>query len=203
MMETKNVDLSALRINRAEEPGPPSVKLNVRTIAITVGVLAVMAFIGVIGWNWLFSAAIEVRLATVSMTSPSQSNAILTASGYVVAQRKAAVASKTTGRMVYLGVVEGDRVTKDQVLARLEDSDIRAQLDQARANLKLNQADLKDAERSLNRQKELLGRGLTSQAEFDAAEARFNRVLAGIEVAKAAVASAEVALEYTLVRAPF
>lgn len=203
MMETKNVDLSALRINRAEETGPPSSRLNLRTIAITVGVLVVMALVGMIGWNRLFSPAVEVRLATVSLTSPSQSNAILTASGYVVAQRKAAVASKTTGRMVYLGVVEGDRVVKDQVLARLEDSDIRAQLDQARANLRLNQADLKDAEQSLSRQKELLGRGLTSQAEYDAAEARYNRVLASIEVAKAAIVSAEVALEYTLVRAPF
>ncbi|MEK6565333.1 MAG: efflux RND transporter periplasmic adaptor subunit [Bacteroidota bacterium] len=200
-MEAKNADLSALRIERkSEEPGP---RLNIRGIIITVIVLGVVAFLAVLGWNSFFGPAIEVKLTTATLTSPSQSNAILTASGYVVAQRKAAVASKTTGRMVYLGVVEGDKVKKDQVLARLEDADIRAQLDQARATLKMNQADLKDAEQSLTRQKELLAKGLTSQAEYDGADARYRRVAAGIEVAKAVLASADVALEYTLIRAPF
>ncbi|HLF20289.1 MAG TPA: efflux RND transporter periplasmic adaptor subunit [Bacteroidota bacterium] len=203
MMEAKNADLSALRINRTTESGPPSSKPTIRAVAVTVGVIAILVLLGVLGWNSFFSPALEVRLATASLTSPSQSNAILTASGYVVAQRKAAVASKTTGRMIYLGVVEGDKVMKDQVIARLEDLDMRAQLDQARANMKLNQADLRDAEQSLARQKELLARGLTSQSEYDAAEARYHRVLASIDVAKAAVASAEVALEYTLIRAPF
>lgn len=200
-MEAKKADLSALRIERkSEEPGP---KLNIRGIIITAIVLGVVAFLAVLGWNSFFGPAIEVKLTSATLTSPSQSNAILTASGYVVAQRKAAVASKTTGRMVYLGVVEGDKVKKDQVLARLEDADIRAQLDHARATLKMNEADLKDAEQSLSRQKELLAKGLTSQAEYDAAEARYRRVAAGIEVAKAALASTEVALEYTLIRAPF
>lgn len=137
------------------------------------------------------------------LQSPSQTNASLTASGYVVAQRKAAVASKGTGRLVYLGVVEGDRVKKDQVLGRLEDNDIRALLEEAKANLKLAEADLKDSENNYNRQKELLKTGATTQANVDAAEAQYLRVLASIDVAKANVQSAEVALENTLIRAPF
>ena len=201
-METNNVDLSALRINRSADPGPPP-KWNVRNLFVGLGVIAVLAFLGVTGWNWIFSPAFEVRLASAALTSPAQTNAILTASGYVVAQRKAAVASKTTGRMVYLGVVEGDRVQTGQVIARLEDSDIKAQLEQAKANLRLNQAELRDAERSLARMKELLAKKLASQAEYDAAEARYERVVAAIDVAKASVSSSEVALEYTLVRAPF
>ena len=201
-METNNVDLSALRINRSAEAGPPP-KWNIRNLVIGLGVVAILAFLGVTGWSWIFSPAVEVRLASALLTSPAQSNAILTASGYVVAQRKAAVASKTTGRMVYLGVVEGDRVQAGQVIARLEDSDIKAQLEQARANLRLNQAELRDAERSLSRQKELLAKKLASQAEYDAAEARYERVVAAIDVAKATVSASEVALEYTLVRAPF
>jgi len=151
----------------------------------------------------LFAPVIEVRVATVSWTSPSQSNAVLTASGYVVAQRKAAVASKGTGRLVYLGVVEGDRVKKGQIIARLEDSDIRALVDQSRANLLMTEADLKDANQTLARQKALLAKGLTTQAEYDAADARQLRVAASIEVAKAMVAGAEVSLENTLIRAPF
>ncbi len=154
-------------------------------------------------WEGLVSPAPEVKLVTASFTSPAQSNAVLTASGYVVAQRKAAVASKGTGRLISLGVVEGDRVRKDQVIARLEDNDIRAQLDQARANLKLNEAELVDARQTLVRVRSLFEKGLASQAELDAAQARHDRVLAGIDVAKAQVSGAEVALENMLIRAPF
>lgn len=154
-------------------------------------------------WEGLVAPATEVKLVTVAFTSPAQSNAVLTASGYVVAQRKAAVASKGTGRLVFLGVVEGDRVRKDQVIARLEDNDIRAQLDQARANLKLNEAELVDARQSLARTRSLFDKSLASQAELDAVQSRYDRVLAGIELAKAQVVGAEVALENTLIRAPF
>jgi RND family efflux transporter MFP subunit len=201
-MENKNIDLSALRINRNKEQqdGPP--KKTGTYIGIAVGIL-VLIIGGIYLYQKIFSPAIEVTMTTVSWTSPSQSNAVLTASGYVVAQRKAAVASKGSGRLVYLGVVEGDRVKKNQIIARLEDSDMRASLEQAKANLKLNEADLKDAQQSLLRQKSLLDKGLANQSEYDAADARLQRVLAGIEVAKAILTSGEVSLENTLIRAPF
>jgi len=201
-MENKNIDLSALRIsrNKDQQDGPP--KKTGTYIGIAVGIL-VLAIAGFFLFQSLFSPAIEVTLTTVSWTSPSQSNAVLTASGYVVAQRKAAVASKGTGRLVYLGVVEGDRVKKNQIIARLEDSDMRASLEQARANLRLNEADLRDAQQSLMRQKSLLEKGLANQSEYDAADARLQRVVAGIEVAKAMLTSGEVSLENTLIRAPF
>jgi RND family efflux transporter MFP subunit len=201
-MENKHIDLSALRISRNQEQqdGPPK-KIGTY-IGIAVGIL-VLGIAGFFLYHSLFTPAIEVILTTVSWTSPSQSNAVLTASGYVVAQRKAAVASKGSGKLVYLGVVEGDRVKKNQIIARLEDSDVRASLDQAKANLRINEADLKDAQQSLKRQKDLLEKGLANQADYDAAEARQLRVIANIEMAKALVNGAEVALEYTLIRAPF
>jgi RND family efflux transporter MFP subunit len=201
-MENKNIDLSALRIHRSHgsQDGPPRKTGLYVGIALTALVLVVVV---VLLSQKLFAPTIDVRLAAVAWTSPSQSNAVLTASGYVVAQRKASVASKATGRLVYLGVVEGDRVHKEQVIARLEDSDVRASLEQARANLRLNEADLNDVIRSLARVKTLLEKGLTTQAEYDAAEARQLRVAASIEAAKALVTSAEVALENTLIRAPF
>jgi len=62
---------------------------------------------------------------------------------------------KEQGRLVYLGVVEGDKVIKDQIIAKIEDSDIRAQLEQAKANLVMNQAVLNDAEKTFQRQKAL------------------------------------------------
>ena len=203
-MENQNADLSGLRINRSQdqEPGPRGQRSGLRVILL-LGVALGVIVLGYFFLSRSFESAIDVQLATASLSSSSQANAVLTASGYVVAQRKAAVASKATGRLEYLGVVEGDRVKKGQVLARLEDTDMRASLDQARANLALNEADLKDANQWLARQKTLLEKGVSTQSDYDAAEARQQRVLASIGVAKAIVAGAEVALENTLVRAPF
>jgi RND family efflux transporter MFP subunit len=200
-MENKNIDLSALRIKRTQHQDGPAKKTGVY-IGVGVTIIVLLVIVPLI-YQKIFSPAIEVKLTTVAWTSPSQSNAVLTASGYVVAQRKAAIASKATGRLVYLGVVEGDRVKKNQVIARLEDSDILASLDQAKANLKVNEADLYDAQQSLERQKTLLGKSLANQAEYDAADARLKRVLASIDVAKAIVTGAEVSLDNTRIRAPF
>jgi HlyD family secretion protein len=200
-MEAKNADLSALRIDRTSEQPPR--RFSPVKLAIGLGILVVLFFVGSYFWERLVSPDPDVELVTVSFTSPAQSNAVLTASGYVVAQRKAAVASKGTGRLVFLGVVEGDRVHKNDVIARLEDNDIRAQLDQARANVKLSEAELADARQSLSRMQSLVEKSLASQAELDAAKSRHDRVLASIDVAKAQVAGAEVALENMLIRAPF
>jgi len=146
---------------------------------------------------------IEVQLVTAALTSPSQASAVLTASGYVVARRKAAVASKGTGTLVFLGVEEGDRVKKGQVIARLEDSDVVAALKRARENLRVAEADLNDAKQSLERTRTLVKRDMVAQAEFDAAEARYKRVIASIDAAKFGVQEAEVAVNNTRIIAPF
>ncbi len=202
-MDSQNADLNSLRIPRKPQfdDAPGNKKLYTR---IALGILLIALLVGgYLFLRGLAAPAIDVRLATAAWTSPSQSNAVLNASGYVVAQRKASVASKGTGRLMALNFVEGDRVRKNQVIARLEDSDIRAQLDQATANLKLSEAELKDARTSLERARSLLEKQLATQAEYDAADARYLRVLASIDVAKALVRGAEVALENTLIRAPF
>jgi RND family efflux transporter MFP subunit len=152
--------------------------------------------------SWL-TPAVPVQLATASLTSPTQANAVLTASGYVVARRKAAVASKGTGRLVYLGVEEGDQVKKGQVIARLEDSDVVAARDRARENLRLAEADLYEAKKGLERARILLKQEMIAQVEADVAEARYKRVVATIEAARYALREAEVAVENTRIIAPF
>ena len=200
-METKDVDLSRLRIDRSEKSVNPDSNRN-KIIGTVIG-LIVVAVILFFVLRSSFTPGIEVKLTTAVTQSPSQTNASLTASGYIVAQRKAAVASKGTGRLIWLGVVEGDKVKKGQVIGRLEDNDIHALLDQAKANLSLTQADLKDAENSYNREKALLKTGSATKMEVDAAEARYLRVLASIEAAKANISSQEIAIENMLIRAPF
>ncbi len=198
-------DLSSLRINRDidNESGSDGGKKIFGRILVWCIIIVVLLGAGFLLFGSLFKTAIEVQLASATYVSPSQAQGVLTASGYVVAQRKAAVASKATGRLLYLGVVEGDTVREGEIIARIEDADVRAVLEQMQASLRLNEAELNDAGQTLERQKALLERGLISQAEFDAAEARYNRVVASIDVARASVVAAEVALENTLIRAPF
>ena len=198
VMDSKNADLSSLKIDRSNNSQKSNSKIIYYIIALVIVLIGGYFLIGSFS-----SSSVEVKLTTVVKQSPAKSSAILTASGYVVAQRKAAIASKGTGRLVYLGVVEGDQVKKDQVIGRLEDNDIRAELEQAKANLKLQQADLNDSKNTFNRVKELFEKGLSSQQEYDQVEANYNRILASIEVAKAGIQAAEVALENTLIRAPF
>ncbi|OLD60336.1 MAG: hypothetical protein AUI33_15730 [Ignavibacteria bacterium 13_1_40CM_2_61_4] len=203
-MEAKNADLAALRINRSA--GSEAAAPGRRTPRwLTIGVSAAMVLLGAVLLinGGALGSALPVRLTPATMVSPMRSGAVLIASGYVVAQRKAAVASKGTGRLVYLGVVEGDRVRTGQVIARIEDADVKAQLAQAEANVQLSRAELHDAERSLARERFLSDSGASSQASLDAAEARYQRVKAGIAAAEAAVQAAQVALENTVIRAPF
>lgn len=198
-METQNVDLSALKINRTENYDSNN---NKKKFLIAAAIIVVVAVVLVFTLP-TFQSAIEVKTASAVLTKSSEKDAILTASGYVVAQRKAAVASKGMGRLVFLGVVEGDKVRKTQIIARLEDSDIKAQLEQAKANLRLAQADAKDAENQYNRYKKLSASNSVTVAELEGTEARYQRVLAAIDVAKSMVTAAEVSLENTLIRAPF
>jgi RND family efflux transporter MFP subunit len=198
-METKNADLSTLKIDRSNKEEINSNKKKIFSTLVVVLIIIAGYFV----ISSLMSAPVEVKLTTAVLQKPGQTTASLTASGYVVAQRKAAIASKGTGRLIFLGVVEGDKVKKNQIIGKLENTDILAQLEEAKANLQLYNADLISAENTFNREKELFNKGLSSQQVFDQAGANYNRLLASIEVAKARIKQYDVAIENTLIRAPF
>jgi len=202
-MATTDSDLSSLRIDRSSRGDYSSRKRRSAGRWIVWTIIIVVCLAGALLLkNWL-SSGVEVQLATATLTSPSQANAVLTASGYVVARRKAAVASKGTGTLVFLAVDEGDRVKKGQVIARLDDSDVAASLRRARENLRVAEADLDEAKINFERMQKLVGTRAIAQANYDAADARYKRVLATIEAAKFAVQEAEVAVENTRIIAPF
>ncbi len=202
-MKSQKADLSSLKIDRTNNINQTPFGKKILYVLFIVLLFFLVIVLGYYGWNKLFNPGIEVTMVNASMVSPSQSNAVLTASGYVVAQRKASVASKATGRLVYLGVVEGDPVKKDQIIGRLEDNDVKAQLAEAQANLKVYEADLVDAESDYRRERDMLETGSTTEKQLKSAEARYKRLLASIDLAKAQIRSAEIAVEYTLIRAPF
>lgn len=176
-----------------------------------------LVVVATIAGTFLLNAAVPVEIAAVTTAYPSQAYTLLNATGYVVAQRKAAVASKATGRLEWLGVREGSLVKENEVLARLENRDVVAAMEQAAANVRVARANLEqgvaeatEAERALARSRDLLSKSFVSQAAHDTAVARYEKAQAAISGFKAAIAvaqanyrSAQVAVDQTLIRAPF
>ncbi len=207
-------DLSKLKIDKTAKTVQPGRRKRTMLIA---GAAALAVLAAALYWMGVFTPAQSVEVATVSRTYPSQSFTLLNASGYVVAQRKAAVASKITAQLLELTVEEGSRVKKGDIIARLEGADAAAAREQARANVAVARynvdqarAELDDARVSYEREKGLLSQEYTTKASFDAAEARYRKAAAGVSGAESSLKAAEAALEaarvnveYTLVRAPF
>jgi len=209
-----NDDLSKLKIDKAAPTYRP---LRRRKFMYVIGIIFLFLVIAILYGTGILKPAVEVEVANVTQVYPSQTFTLLNASGYVVAQRKAAVASKVTGRLISLMVEEGNEVKKGEIIARLENEDVTASREQAAAalkaarhNLELAHAELTEAELAFDRYKELLDSEFVSKSSFDAAEARYKKARAAVEAAKAEVTlrkaslhGAEVAVEYTLIRAPF
>jgi HlyD family secretion protein len=193
-------DLSGLRINRDNTETINTGKYIKLSLWIIIPVLALVILWIVLG---NISPIIEVKTVTASILTDTQSQSVLSATGYVVAQRQASVASKATGRLEYLGVEEGDRVTKGQVIGRLENDDMKAALDMALAGLEQARAESTEAALNYNRQKQLLLNGSTTDDLVEVAEARFQSAVASVKYAIGTVKAAEVSLESTYIKAPF
>lgn len=193
-------ELSKLRINRDdEEKSSGGWVKGIVIILILVAVLATGFYL----YQGPLKPSVKVELTTATSVYPSQANSVLTASGYVVAQRKAEVASKATGRLVELLVEEGTMVKKGQVIGRLESSDVEAALSQARADVQVAEATVAQTKSQLDRRKRLLDEKLVSPDDYDLATAEYKRAVANLDSAKARVQSNQVNLENTYVRAPF
>lgn len=162
-------------------------------------------------------AATEVRTAVAREISNQRASTVLNASGYVTARRQATVSSKFTGKVVDVLIEEGMEVEKDQVLARLDDSNVatgyalaEAQLRASETSRKETQALLSEASAIYQRTQNLAGRKLVSDAELDRARAGSESLAAQLERKQAEVRVAEKQLdvyrqqmEDTIIRAPF
>ncbi|WP_288143670.1 efflux RND transporter periplasmic adaptor subunit [Accumulibacter sp.] len=170
--------------------------------------LAAVLGIGGIAAYLLVPGRVDVQVTTVLSAYPSQQYTQLTASGYVVAQRRASVASKGTGRLVELRVREGSPVQAGELIGRLDASDVRAALRvaeaaigqaaaglrQAEANLEQARAEAANAEVEFQRQQALRARGFVSSQAVDAAQRRALAARAGVGAGRAAIDSARAAV---------
>lgn len=204
--------LNKLTIDKTQQLKRPGSTRRLR-LAIVIAGAAVLGGLFLL----IRGRAVSIETVTVSRVYPTQSFTRLNSSGYVVAQRKAAVASKITGRLEWIGVQEGDRVTAGQIIARLENRDLDSSIRQAeagvqnaRATREQTRAEVTDAALAFGRMKELLKQGIVAQAEFDAAEARNRRAIAAeaaaaaaLRVSAATLQGARITYDYSLIRAPF
>ena len=207
-------DLSKLHIDRTAKSFGP--RRRPRWVKWAVGAAVVAAIAAFMAWRGA-TAPVTVDVATVTTAFPSQGFTPLNATGRVVAQRKAAVSTKATGRLEWLGVQEGSRVKAGEVIARLESLDVSAARDSsfaavnaAKANLEQGEAERRDAESALRRAQDLYAKKFISESALDTAKARHEKALASISSLKAAIGvaeanarSASVTVEQTLIRAPF
>jgi RND family efflux transporter MFP subunit len=214
-MDDKSALLNQLRIERDSEPA----SAGRGRLWLIIGT-ALVAIVAAVAWIWLRPSPIPVHVAAVQAisqgTTPGAAS-ILDASGYVVARREAAVASKITGKMVELNIEEGDRVKAGQVIARLDDTNIRAALNAARAQFEFakaglneTQVNLANAQRDYERQQSLVKGHYVSQSALDNSRTTMDALTAqlatqhrNIEVAQRNVEVAERNLDDTIVRAPF
>jgi RND family efflux transporter MFP subunit len=204
-------DLAALRIER--EPERP----RRRWVGWAFAVL-VCAAIGFGAWQWLTrERPIQVETAVVTERTAGTQAAVLNASGYVTARRRATVSSKITGKIVEVNVEEGMAVREGQVLARLDDATLKASLslaearvEAARRSVQESEVRLAEAKVTLGRQQQLVKEGLATVAEVDAAQAEVDsldaRILAAREQVRVAERQVELDrtnLDDTIIRAPF
>ncbi len=183
--------------------------------------LVVAAAVGAGVWAMTRPSGLPVQLATVaaeqSGAAASGGKTLLNASGYVTARREATVSSKVTGKVTEMLVEEGMKVEADQVLARLDASNVavqlhlaEAQLASARKQVDESRPNLDFAERELKRFNDLSANRVVSDSDFKRSEmearlwqARLTRQLADVDVAENTVAMRKQDLDDTIIRAPF
>ncbi len=202
--------IDALRIDRANAPR------RRWPLALLVSLLLIAGAVGAGAW-WLNQPRpVAIRSAVVQEVT-SGTTTLLNASGYVTARREATVSSKVTGKVVEVMIEEGMKVEADQVLARLDASNVQhslylaeAQIEAARKAMGETQAALEQAQRDVDRLTRLVRDQTASQLELDRAETELKTLTARRErqTAEVAVGEREVGLwkqqvEDTIIRAPF
>ncbi len=214
-MEDKSALLARLRIDRGGESAP-STSLRKWFAAAAVALLAAAARAGPLARPSAGAGPPAVAQAIAGGT-PTIAGSILDASGYVVARRQATVSSKITDKMVELDIEEGEHVNAGQIIAKLADTNIRAalhqasaQLEYAKAGLAETEVNLANAQRDFERQSSLVARHFVSQSALDAARtardalrAQLQTQKSNIQVSARTLNVAERNLDDTVVRAPF
>jgi HlyD family secretion protein len=176
-------DLSALRIQR--DPDRPRSGMVWIVVLLLIGAAGAAA-----AWFWSKThAPAEVEVGLVRLVGTGDTGALLSASGYILPDRKADVSSRMFGTLEWVGIEVGSKVKKGEVIGRIANADIAAQVEEAKASLA-------DAEREYARWKMIVEKGIEPKERLDKADTQ-------LQLARARLKQSEAAFEYTLIRAPF
>lgn len=193
--------LSQLKIDRGpdqeDEPGARW-PWFVGALVILVAALTLLYF--------LRDRGVPVTVVTAAPVADSAGGggvSMLDASGYVVARRQATVSAKITGKLQELYIEEGQKVAEGEVMARLDDSNARAELLRAQANLAAAKAALANLKPIYERDQKQAEAGFISAAALDSSKANYEAQQYALQVAEANLAVAQRNLDDTVVRAPF
>ena len=215
--EDLNKRLRSLKIDRGPAPSPSTSSRSPKLLFLAIAVLLALA---ALAYVFLFSTTKTISVAQVRTETGAASlgESVLSASGYVVAHHKIAVGAKVMGRVAWIGVEKGDTVQEGQVLVRLEESEFRAQVNQAQANYAAAQArldklrtgsrpeeklkdkaavlqaeaNLKNAEAEYQRTESLFRSGVSSKSELDRALAQRDTAAAMVQAARQASAMTDI-----------
>ena len=205
--------LDQLRIERAPEKETPGFS---KTWLFIVVLLLLAASAGYYYW-FEHDSSLEVRTVAARELRSEAAATVLNASGYVTARRQATVSSKFTGKVTEVLIEEGMLVEQDQVLARLDDANIRASFQLAEAQLVSSQRSLKEtdvllqeARLNFDRTRRLVEKDLASEVELDrnralagSLDAQLQRKRADVDVASRQLDIYRQQLEDAIIRAPF
>jgi RND family efflux transporter MFP subunit len=207
--ERKTID--DLRIDRPRH-APRTAPVGLAVVALALAIAGGAAY-----WWFTRPGAVVVRTAVAQAAAAGQDRTLLNASGYVTARLASTVASKVTGKVVEVLVEEGMKVQANQVLAKLDASNVEkglnlanAQLEAAQKALGETQANLEQAERELKRVTALWDERVATRNEFDTADAiakalraRLLRQQSEVIVAEKEVAQQMQNMDDMIIRAPF
>jgi len=211
-MSSPKSPLDELRIER--RPERPSQLQPWLAVVVVVALL----LLGAAVWWHSQAGALEVQTAVArGVGGVGGDRTVLNASGYVTARREATVSSKVTGKVTEVLIEEGMKVKAGQVLARLDNSNVKANLEVAQAQLASAQAalaeteaQLKDANQEFQRATELAKQHIASQSDLDLAESNAKALEAhlaqqklDVVVAERQVAMWQQQMDDTIIRAPF
>lgn len=198
-----DAELKNLQIDRTQRRSTAASRWSARFIIGGVLLFLVLGAWRITSGKLNSGPVVEVqRVKSISAASAPE-GVVLNATGYIVAAHKIELAAKVIGKVNWIGVDKGDRVTEGQVLVRLEDDEYQAQLlqgkgqlanlqakldqamhgsrpeeiAQAQANLNSSKADLDNAKVTLDRTKQLVAEKVVAVQSLDDAQARYDGAL--------------------------
>lgn len=193
-------ELESLRIARSDQPRRRSPLVP---ILIALAVTGVVAGLGYFTWTRTFGRPPEVQTAIVMIRQAGRPGIILTGSGYIVTKDKyITIGAQVLGQIVEEPIQEGQHVKKGQLLAKIDDRDYVAQLNQAIADRALAKANVKLARAQAARQRKLYAEGVISKDQLDTINNTLEVDEATLKKTEAAIAYARFNVEQCYIRSP-